>query len=198
MRSLPSFERCGAWKATRSYYAIDRTIRHAAQQYSLSGVLLQTCEAPFYDVPRKMVVEEQSQAESSAKRAYDPSALAKMRTRADENAELQPTYLALEVFEPEFMKRQLEAKREEFGSMAADDGYVYPRAGLNAAFTRHHWRLPRNNSVLTTVRMVELLAAAPFEGSAYEARSFVEELRRLILRFWSRLGIEDGVVRVTE
>jgi hypothetical protein len=49
---LPEFER-RAWKTTRPYYAINSTIRKAAQQVFLSGVILQTCVAPLTEMPQK-------------------------------------------------------------------------------------------------------------------------------------------------
>ena len=207
VRALPSFERRGAWKATRPYYAIDRTIRQAAQRVSLSAVvLLQTCSAPLSEVPqkrkkgRKTPRKLKSKSSKSKKPFYAPSKLAKMRPRASHDGMLQPTYLALDLFESDRLEsrvdgvglRDLTIPRREIQSFF-----------MSALFLQHRARLTTegpttklDDSMLRTVRTVELLYAAPCENLEVRAEELADILAQDIESVWKQIGVEDGVVRV--
>lgn len=197
---LPEFER-RAWLATRPYYAINSTIRKAAKQVFLSGVLLQTCKAPLAEVPKK---RKGKRTPRSMKRVgmgeepfWVPEVLERMEARVggSENGEgggLEPTYLPLEVFEMLFFKQCLEdAGKRGYMSWLA----THSRA-MSHILEAHIFRVSEDNSLLRTVRRVELLAAAPYEELMEEAREDAEELKLEIERTWKQLGIGDGEVRV--
>lgn len=197
---LPEFER-RAWRATRPYYAISSSIRKAAKQVFLSGVLLQTCSAPLAEVPKK---RKGKRTPRSMKRVggsegpfWVPGVLERMEARVSvsENREgggLEPTYLPLEVFDMLFFKQCL----EDVGKR----GYMSWRAthsrNMDGILETHVLRVSEDDSLLRTVRRVDLLAAAPYEDLMEEARECAETLKREIERTWKQFGIEDGEVRI--
>lgn len=212
VRSLPEFER-RAWKATRPYYAIDRSLRAAAQRVFLSGLLLQTCSAPLNQVPHPAASVDSSPAIS-----YEPSVIVRMRPAVDANGELQPTYLPLDVFEQSNFEQRLkqEIEKRNTGTLLQ-----MRLSSLTGVFIGHRMRTmgvnldmvagrlqtsalaaARQDSVFKTVRIVELLAAAPHGDREYsvvaEVSRFAEELRKDIEIHWKVLGVKDGVVRILE
>jgi hypothetical protein len=165
--ALPKFER-RAWKATRPYYAISSSIRKAAQQVFLSGVLLQTCVAPLKEVPRQRKgkrVPKGMKCDGSLKPFYAPDVLAKTKARESEDGSgLVPTYLPLELFEMS----------------------VY----------RHITNFTEDCSLLRTVRNIELLAASPCEDSTEVDWEGAKRLKRHIQEVWEEMGVQDGEVQI--
>ncbi|GAB7331357.1 hypothetical protein MBLNU13_g02791t1 [Cladosporium sp. NU13] len=180
--ALPEFER-RAWKATRPYYAINSETRRAAQQVFLSGVLLQTCRAPLEEVPRKRKGRRRARGmkagEAGEAPFWVPDMLARMRlVESEDGGGLVPTYLPLEVFGYLFSAPPNHARR------------------LKSVLVQHVLRVVEDDSVLRTVRKVELLAGAPEEELMAEAWECAEELKRRIEGVWRDLGVEDWEVRI--
>ena len=192
--ALPDFE-LRAWKATRPYYAISSSIRKAAQQSFLSGVLLQTCAAPLEEVPKKRKgkrVPRGMKPTGSEGPFYVPDALARMRCQASEDGEgLMPTYLPLEVF-------------SDLATCATFKNPPGPFAGrllsrwwkLDTTVFNHIARISDESSLLRTVRKVELLAASPYEELTEEAHEGADRLKRHIERTWAGMGVGDGEVHI--
>lgn len=176
---LPEFE-SRAWRATRPYYAINSEIRKAAQHVFLSGVLLQTCRAPLEEVPRKRKGRRRARGmkadESVEASFWVPDVLARMRLmESEDGAEgLVPTYLPLEVFGCLFSAPQNHARK------------------LKSVLVQHVLRVVGDDSVLRTVRKVELVAAAPEEELMGEAWECAEELKRRIEMVWEGMGVQGG------
>lgn len=178
--ALPEFER-RAWKATRPYYAINSEIRRAAQQVFLSGVLLQTCKPPLEEVPRRRKGRRRARGMERGgegeKPFWAPDVLARMRL-VESKGGLVPTYLPLEVFGHLF---------------SAPPNYALR---LKSVLVQHVLRVVGEDSVLRTVRKVELLAGAPEEELMGEAWECAEELKRRIEGFGKEMGVQDGEVRI--
>lgn len=202
VRALPSFERCGAWKATRSYYAIDSTIRKAAQQVLLSAaVLLPTCSVPHDQVPRKRgkgmrTAHLKAKGGVFDKRYGVPDVIAKMQPRLGKNGELEPSYLALDMFAGNVAVALVRAMDVRFRAMELRQNRW---TAFERLFVRHRESLMvRDNTVLGTVRRVDLLATSPYEDLNDQARELAKQLARCIEMVWVQMGIEDGVVRVLD
>lgn len=208
VRCLPEFER-RAWKATRSYYAIDSKIHQAAKQVFLSGVLLQTCSAPLNEVPKRRskgklvprgrLTPPSADDGGSAKTFYAPNMLSRMRPREGEHGKLQPTYLALEVFEADSIKEMGKSMPPSLRSLPLVEHLCLL---LEDMFREHRRGLMGDgDSVLGTVKTVELLAASPDDDSLEvksRAREFAQSLRKIVELIWVDLLVEGGVVRVME
>lgn len=208
VRCLPEFER-RAWKTTRSYYAIDSRTRQAAQQVFLSGVLLQTCSAPLHEVPKRRtkgklvprgrLTPPSADDGESAKSFYAPNMLRRMRPREGEDGEPQPTYLALEIFEADSIKEAGKCLPRGLSSLLL----VEHSCLLLEDMFREHRRglMGDGDSVLGTVRTVELLATSPDDDSLAvrsRARELAQSLRKIVELVWVDLMVEGGVVRVME
>ena len=165
--ALPKFE-LRAWKATRPYYAISSSIRKAAQQVFLSGVLLQTCVAPLREVPKQrkgMRVPRGVKRDGMERPFYAPEVLAKTRARESEDGSGSvPTYLPLEIFERS----------------------VY----------RHTVNFSESRSLLRTLRKIELLTASPYDDSTEVDWEDAKRLKRHIQEVWEEMGIKGGEVRI--
>lgn len=206
---LPTFEK-EAWKATRPYYAIDRTSRQAAHQVFLSGVLLQTCPSPLNQVPLKRTLgrrEPHAARTSIPPPFYAPTALAKMcvQTKAVSSTDNDnvnattasstphPTYIPLELFDLRlFHEANLPDNDPKLPiTLRARVGF------LAELFDQHFQRLIQEDAtLLKSVRRVDLLAAAPYEELMGQARLWADVLRAEIEGFWKGMGIEGAVVRV--
>ena len=83
---------------------------------------------------------------------------------------------------------------EIFGQLFAAPPNLARR--LKSVLVQHVLRVVGEDSVLRTVRKVELLAGAPEEEVMGEAWECAEELKRRIEGVWREMGVEDGEVRV--
>jgi len=193
---LPAFEK-EVWRATRPYYAINKTSRQAAHQVFLSGVLLQSCSSPLNRVPLK---RNRGRREPHAIRTsipppfYPSSALARMRPAISANGILpEPTYMPLELFDYQLFH---DALRHE--GRQRKDAVMHARFEFMVKlYDEHYERLaPAGVNLLSSVRRVDLLGAAPYEHLMKSAGVFAELLRNSIERIWKDLGVQDGVVRV--
>lgn len=97
---------------------------------------------------------------------------------SEDGSGLVPTYLPLEVFGRLFSAPPNHARK------------------LKSVLVQHVLRIVEDDSVLKTVRKVELLAAAPEEELMDEAWECAEELKGRIEMVWRGMGIEDGQVRI--
>jgi hypothetical protein len=192
---LPTFEK-EAWRLTRPYYAINATSRQAAHQTFLSGVLLQTCTSPLHQVPLKRnrgIREPHLPRTSIPPPFYASSTLARMRPRRTKTGQAEPTYMPLELFDYSLFHEtsHRDAELKTFAATAARNHFMMK------LFNEHYDRLaPLDTTLLRSVRSVDLLAAAPYEGLMDRAGYYAELLRRMIEMLWKALGVEDGVVRV--
>ena len=110
---------------------------------------------------------------------WAPGLLARMGSvESGEGGGSVPTYLPLEVFGQLFSAPPNQAR------------------GLKSVLVQHVLRVVGEDSVLRTVRKVELLAGAPEEELMGEAWECAEELKRRIEGFWREMGVQDGEVRI--
>jgi hypothetical protein len=197
--SLPEFER-RAWKATRPYYAINSTIRRAAQQVFLSGVVLQTSAAPLTEIPQKRKGKRKprrmkglAMGSGSEKPFWVPDTLAKMQAKAsDDGVSFEPTYLPLELFDALLFKQNMVNSGKDVDPPLRD----YRPRNLNNMLGHHIYKLKENESLFRTVRRVELLAAAPYEDLMDNGLELAVLLKEKIEKVWEDLVIEDGEVTI--
>jgi hypothetical protein len=191
--ALPDFE-LRAWKATRPYYAISSSIRKAAQQVFLSGVLLQTCLAPLEEVPKKRKgkrVPKGMKRNGSNGPFYVPDVLVKTRaTKSEDGGELLPTYLPLEVFSELATSTTYKTGPSPF------TGQLSQLWKLDMSFHRHVVDLSGDRSLLRNMRKVELLAASPYEELTEEAWEVADRLKKYIEMIWEEMKIDDEEMRV--
>lgn len=110
---------------------------------------------------------------------WAPGVLARMGlVERGEGGGPAPTYLPLEVFGHLFSGPPNHARR------------------LKSVLVQHVLRVVGEDSVLRTVRKVELLAGAPEEELVGEAWECAEELKRSIEGVWRDMGVQDGEVRI--
>jgi hypothetical protein len=196
---LPEFER-RAWKTTRPYYAINSTIRKAAQQVFLSGVILQTCVAPLTELPQKRKGKRTPRrmkglklGSGSEQPFWVPETLAKMKPQAtDDGITFEPTYLPLELFDALIFKQSM-SNSGKYTDLPLRD---YRPRNLNNMLGQHIFKLKENESLFRTVRRVELLAAAPYEDLMDGGLQLALLLKGKIEKVWEDLMVEDGEVTI--